>query len=98
MPENNSKPSGTIFDRSRTHRRHLRRSNVRNRSSCMLHLLSIAAGGGFGSVLRYLVAGWGQRLLEAAFPLGTLIVNLSGCFLIGFLNALFSGPVLIREE
>jgi CrcB protein len=63
----------------------------------MLKWLLIAAGGGLGSVLRYLISGWGQRLIQTPFPLGTLTVNLIGCLLIGFLNALFA-RVLIREE
>jgi len=64
----------------------------------MLKVLLVGAGGALGSVLRYLVAGWGQKLANGAFPLGTLIVNVTGCFTIGFLNALFSGSVLIRQE
>lgn len=64
----------------------------------MVKLLLIAAGGGMGSVLRYLVAGWGQRLIAGPFPVGTMLVNIVGCFCIGFLNAAFSGPILIRQE
>jgi CrcB protein len=63
-----------------------------------LKLLLIGLGGGFGSILRYLVAGWGQGLSEGSFPLGTLIVNVSGCLAIGFLGMLFTGPFLVREE
>jgi CrcB protein len=44
------------------------------------------------------VQGWFQRFANGSFPLGTLVVNLSGCVLIGFLTALFTGPLLIREE
>jgi CrcB protein len=64
----------------------------------MFKLGLIAVGSAFGGVLRYAVQGWGQRLIEGAFPLGTLMVNVIGCFLIGFLNAAFTGPLLIREE
>lgn len=66
----------------------------------MLKLLLIAVGGATGSVLRYLVAGWSQQLAGSGFPLGTLVVNCSGCLLIGFLGALFSplSPHLVREE
>jgi CrcB protein len=58
----------------------------------------IAAGGALGSVLRYAVQGWGQRLANGGFPVGTLAVNLIGCTLVGFLAAAFTGPILIREE
>jgi len=64
----------------------------------MLSLLFIACGGGVGAVLRYLVAGWGQQLVAGTFPVGTLLVNMTGCLLIGFLGATLAGPVLIREE
>ena len=64
----------------------------------MTKLLFIAGGGALGSVLRYLVAGWGQRLTPGVFPLGTLLVNVSGCLLIGYLGTLFAGPAVIRDE
>jgi len=64
----------------------------------VLKMLLIAIGGGTGAVLRYLVAGWGQRLGEGSFPIGTMIVNVSGCLLIGLFGAFFAGPTLIREE
>lgn len=43
----------------------------------------IALGGAAGSVLRYLIGGAVQRAGGAAFPAGTLVVNVTGCFLIG---------------
>ncbi len=64
----------------------------------MLKCLLIALGGGAGSLLRYLVAGWGQRLCGSGFPAGTLLVNVTGCLAIGMVGALLTGPVLIREE
>jgi CrcB protein len=64
----------------------------------MTKWLLIAAGGAFGSVARYALQGWVQRAVNSGFPLGTLVVNLIGCALIGFLTATFTGPKLIREE
>ena len=64
----------------------------------MVKIMMVAAGGGLGSVLRYLVQGWGQRLSNGSFPVGTLAVNVIGCLVIGFLNYAFSGPILIRQE
>ncbi len=58
----------------------------------------IAGGGAAGAVLRYAISGWVQRLANGSFPLGTLFVNVTGCLLIGVLNAIFAGPYLIREE
>lgn len=64
----------------------------------MYKLMMVAVGGGVGSATRYMIAGWGQRLTDSTFPAGTLIVNIAGCFLLGLLNYVFSGPHLIREE
>ncbi len=61
-------------------------------------ILLIAAGGGIGSVLRFLISGLGQHVAGAGFPLGTLIVNVAGCFVIGCLTAVFDRPTLIAEE
>jgi CrcB protein len=46
-------------------------------------LLLIALGGATGSVLRYLIGGKVQHFAPHGFPLGTLFVNVLGCFLIG---------------
>ena len=64
----------------------------------MTKIIFIAIGGGGGAVLRYLVSAWGQRITQGAFPLGTMMVNVSGCLAIGLIGALFGGPVLVREE
>jgi fluoride exporter len=64
----------------------------------MLKWILIAVGGGLGSVLRYAVQVGVSRLWNHAFPLGTLLVNLTGCILIGLLIGLFYGAATIREE
>ena len=51
----------------------------------MTKLLSIAAGGALGALLRYTVSGITYRFMPHDFPWGTLCVNLVGCFLIGLL-------------
>lgn len=51
-------------------------------------LVLIAAGGAAGAVTRYLVDSFVADRLGAAFPLGTLLVNLSGSFALGLLFAL----------
>ncbi len=58
----------------------------------------IALGGALGSLLRYAIQGWVQRLSGSVFPVGTLVVNITACFVIGFLAGFFAGPHLIREE
>jgi fluoride exporter len=64
----------------------------------MLKYALIMTGGAFGSLLRYVLQGWGQAVTNGTFPLGTLLVNVLGCFAIGFLNYLFTGPWPIRAE
>ena len=46
-------------------------------------LLWVFIAGGAGSVTRYLVGLWAFERIGAAFPYGTLIVNLAGCFALG---------------
>ena len=48
----------------------------------------LAIGGIVGTLARYLLTGFVHRFARLDFPYGTLAVNLSGCFLIGFLVAL----------
>ena len=56
--------------------------------------LLVGLGGFLGSVGRYLVGGWVHRTLPlSTFPLGTLVVNVSGCFAIGLLG----GAVAARQ-
>jgi len=64
----------------------------------MLKFLLIAVGGAFGSVLRYAMQGWVQRLTTSTFPLGTFAVNMLGCLLIGLVSGFFASPQLVREE
>ena len=55
----------------------------------MTKLLMVGAGGFVGSILRYLVSGAAQSLFRnATFPLGTVAVNVSGCFAIGLVSQL----------
>ena len=49
------------------------------------NLLIVGLGGAAGSMLRYAVQRFFQAQTAAAFPTGTLLVNIAGCFLIGIL-------------
>jgi fluoride exporter len=48
----------------------------------MERFLWICLAGAAGTGVRYLTAVWAAQRLGSAFPYGTLIVNLSGCFVI----------------
>jgi fluoride exporter len=52
-------------------------------------MLLVGAGGFLGAVLRYVVGVLALRALPPTFPFGTFFVNVSGCFAIGVLGALF---------
>lgn len=56
----------------------------------MLYLV-VAAGGAVGSALRYAVSGLIAVRFGETFPWGTLLVNITGSFVIGFFATL-SGP------
>lgn len=56
----------------------------------MQMILSIAAGGAIGSVLRHFVGVGALALLGSSFPYGTLFVNVVGSFVMGVLVALFA--------
>ena len=51
----------------------------------MSRLALICLGGAFGTGARYLIALWAAQRFGSAFPYGTLVVNLSGCFAIAAL-------------
>ncbi len=57
----------------------------------MVRLLLVCAGGAFGSGARYLVATWAARALGPAVPFGTLIVNVTGSFLLAAIMGV-AGP------
>ena len=56
----------------------------------MKNILFIFIGGGFGSILRYLMSNYTQKLWNInSFPMGTFLVNIIGCLTIGFLTSYF---------
>jgi CrcB protein len=51
----------------------------------MLRILLVGVGGFVGTLFRYWLSGVIARRYGETFPLGTLVVNAIGCFIIGFL-------------
>jgi CrcB protein len=51
--------------------------------------LGVALAGAVGAVVRFLVDRAVQRRLDAVFPVGTMVVNVSGAFLAGVIGGLF---------
>lgn len=60
--------------------------------------LAVALGGALGAVLRHLVSIWSFPVFEGRFPLGTIIVNLAGSFLIGIVYVLIAHRAMLGEE
>jgi CrcB protein len=53
----------------------------------VFHILLVLAGGGIGSVLRYIVNLWTLQRFGPHFPWGTLTVNIVGSAIMGLLAA-----------
>ena len=50
----------------------------------MIKAMILAGCGGFvGTCGRYLVGKWAAGMFHGAFPMGTFLVNIIGCFIIG---------------
>ena len=60
----------------------------------------VGLGGLLGAVARYAVGSWMTRRFGLAFPYGTFVINISGCFLLGLmlavLDARTSLPTALR--
>lgn len=55
----------------------------------MKNALLVALGGSLGALARYGVASLFRRVSD--FPLGTLVINITGCAIIGFFLAAVNG-------
>jgi len=60
--------------------------------------VGVAIGGAIGSVLRYLVQTQSTHWFGASFPYGTLLVNVLGSLLIGFLSFLLLERLTVPDE
>ena len=60
-------------------------------------IVALAIGGSLGTVLRYLLSEGAKRFANT-IPMGTLLVNLLGSFLIGFLIAFFINRQELSES
>lgn len=55
----------------------------------MIRVLMVGFGGFIGTLARYWLSGVVVKRYGETFPLGTLLVNLAGCLLVGFLFHVF---------
>ena len=65
----------------------------------MLRMILIIGTGSFiGGVARFLTSRLIQNLTISSFPLGTFIVNITGCFLIGLFYGLSERGNIMNDE
>jgi fluoride exporter len=62
-------------------------------------ILYVAIGGLLGTLARYALQGWIQTRSGAGdFPVGTLVINLAGSFVLGFVIRFATGSTVISPE
>lgn len=66
----------------------------------MIKAMILAGCGGFvGTCGRYLLGKWASGMFHSAFPMGTFLVNIIGCFIIGlFFGLLEKAHVMTPSE
>jgi CrcB protein len=62
------------------------------------NLLIIGSGGFLGSVARYLVSQLNLTVSFHSIPVGTLLVNITGCLVIGFLTGIAEKSLILTPE
>lgn len=62
------------------------------------NLLIIGSGGFLGSVARYLVSQLNLTVSFYSIPVGTLLVNITGCLVIGFLTGIAEKSLILTPE
>ncbi|MDH4130621.1 MAG: fluoride efflux transporter CrcB [Gemmatimonadota bacterium] len=59
---------------------------------------AVALGSAFGGVARYLLGGLVQQASRGSFPVGTLVINVSGSFLLGLFYRYAADSAAITPE
>src|SRR5258708_12401776 len=73
------------------------KSFTHNRHRSVPRLLLIGLAGLLGTLGRYALSGIIARRFGETFPTGTLVVNIVGCFLAGFLFYLMQERFLVND-
>jgi CrcB protein len=63
-----------------------------------LPYLLVGVGGFLGANARYVTSRWIGTWVDARFPLGTFLVNMSGSFLLALLAGLLAGRIVPRSD
>jgi len=73
----------------------LRRLHHFRHKEAMIKFLLISLGAVLGANARYWLSGWLAEKFGAAFPYGTLLINLSGSFLLGIFLTLIGERFIV---
>ncbi|MEI7772179.1 MAG: fluoride efflux transporter CrcB [Chloroflexales bacterium] len=63
----------------------------------MLNMLVVAVGAAVGANLRYLISTWAAQRFGSGFPYGTLLINVTGCLVIGIVLTLAATKITLSE-
>jgi CrcB protein len=63
----------------------------------LIQYLAVGGAGFFGSILRFFVATVCGRLFGGGFPIGTLLINLSGSFFLGWFMTVIGNRVVVSD-
>jgi CrcB protein len=64
----------------------------------LVQYLAVGVAGFFGAVARLLVARVCGRVFDTSFPVGTLVINISGSLLLGWLVTFLPGRVSVTTR
>ena len=60
--------------------------------------LVVGAGGFLGAIARFLIGTWVSNRYNSLFPWATVIINISGSFILGFIATLLLHRVLVNPN
>ncbi|TCK58326.1 fluoride efflux transporter CrcB [Seleniivibrio woodruffii] len=63
-----------------------------------MKILLIGLGGFIGSVARFYTSKWTNLLFPSKVPFGTVVVNVAGSFIIGFLMVMAVEKLVVNED
>lgn len=63
----------------------------------LIQCLAVGAGGSLGAVARFLVATACGRMFGTSFPVGTLVVNVAGSFVLGWFLAVIQERLTVSD-
>lgn len=60
----------------------------------MMEMMAVSLGGGLGAMARFFIDGAVHKVNRTGFPVGTIVINATGSFFVGFVTGMFAGGLL----